>query len=369
MLVRALENPASISPLPDQKSGDRTLPAVSIKANSGTFIVLFDRSTHLPAVVRTRDVDSVYGDSDYDLVLSDWRDVGGSKRAHTLSYRLNGVEVQRLGLKEVTTNTPIAANTFPTPSFSLARATGGDNANVPHQWVLRRIFLGRFLDSDKIYFPEGGGFKLSELAPNVQHVVGGSANNLIVAMKDGLVIFDAPVDEGQSRAVIDLAKQKYPGKPIKQLVLTHHHMDHTGGTRAYVAEGAEIVMPGQARPFFEKMFQAEHKLQPDALAKQPKPAKIVDVKDTMSLKDDTVTVNLYNIPNPHADGMIIAHVVGPNVVYVTDLISPRGPINRSPATVAVGEALRKAGITNATIAGGHGTTAKQAEIGPALAAN
>jgi glyoxylase-like metal-dependent hydrolase (beta-lactamase superfamily II) len=371
MLVRALENPASISPLPDQKSGDRTLPAVSIKTNSGTFIVLFDRSTHLPAVVRTRDLDSVYGDSDYDLVLSDWRDVGGSKRAHTLSYRLNGVEVQRLGLKEVTTNTPIAANTFPTAasSYSLARATGGDNANVPYQWVLRRIFLGRFLDSDKVYFPEGGGFKLSELAPNVQHVVGGSANNLIVAMKDGLVIFDAPVDEGQSRAVIDLAKQKYPGKPIKQLVLTHHHMDHTGGTRAYVAEGAEIVMPGQARPFFEKMFQAEHKLQPDALAKQPKPAKIVDVKDTMSLKDDTVTVNLYNIPNPHADGMIIAHVVGPNVVYVTDLISPRGPINRSPATVAVGEALRKAGITNATIAGGHGTTAKQAEIGPALAAN
>ena len=37
--------------------------------------------------------------------------------------------------------------------------------------------------------------------------------------------------------------------------------------------------------------------------------------------------------------MIIAHVVGPNLVYVTDLISPRGPIGRNPATVAVGDAL------------------------------
>ena len=217
--------------------------------------------------------------------------------------------------------------------------------DAPYQWVLRRIFLGRFLDSDKVYYPENGGFKLVELAPNVQHVVGGSANNLIVAMKDGIVIFDAPVDEGQSRWVIDAAKAKYPGKPIKQLVLTHHHMDHTGGTRAYVAEGAEIVIPGQARPFVEKMFQAEHKLAPDALAQQPKPAKIVDVKDTMSLKDETVEINLYNIPNPHSDGMIIGHVVGPNVVWVTDLISPRGPIGRSPATVAVGDALRKASIT------------------------
>ena len=62
---------------------------------------------------------------------------------------------------------------------------------------------------------------------------------------------------------------------------------------------------------------------------------------------------MLNIPNPHVDGMIIAHVVGPNLVYVTDLISPRGPIGRNPATVAVGDALRKANITDSTIVGGH----------------
>jgi len=368
LLLRALNDPQSITALPDQKIGDRTLPAVSIKSRAGTYTVLFDRTSHLPTAVRTRDADNVYGDSNYDLILSDWKDVGGTKRAHTLSFQLNGVEVQRLTLKEVTLDAPIAADTFAVNDDVKAKAktAAGD---VPYQWVLRRMFLGRFLDSDKVYFPEGGGFKLTELAPNVQHVVGGSANNLIVAMKDGIVIIDAPVDQGQSRWVIDAAKAKYPGKPIKQLVLTHHHMDHTGGTRAYVAEGAEIVIPGQARPFVEKMLQAEHKLSPDALARQPKPAKIVDVKDTMSLKDDTVEINLVNIPNPHADGMIIGHVVGPNLVWVTDLISPRGPIARSPATVAVGDALRKAGITGSTIAGGHGTTAKQADIGPALAAN
>jgi hypothetical protein len=136
-----------------------------------------------------------------------------------------------------------------------------------------------------------------------------------------------------------------------------------------VAEGAEIVIPAQARPFLEAIVKAEHKIKPDALAKSPKPAKIVDVKDMMSLKDDTIEVNLHNIPNPHSDGMIIAHVVGPNLVYVTDLLSPRGPVARTGGTVAVGNALRKANIENSTIVGGHGTTAKQADIGPALAAN
>jgi glyoxylase-like metal-dependent hydrolase (beta-lactamase superfamily II) len=369
LLLRALETPGSIAELSDQEAGGHTYPAVSIKASTGTFIVLFDRATRLPVVIRTRDDDHVYGDSNYDLVLSDWKDLGGgAKRAHTLSYQLNGIVVQRLTLKQITTDAPIPAGTLAVSDEVKAKAKTAA-ADVPYQWVLRRIFLGRFLESDKVYFPEGGGFKLVELAPNVQHVVGGTANNLIVAMQDGIVIFDAPVDEGQSRWVIDAAKAKYPGKPIKQLVMTHHHMDHSGGTRTYVAEGAEVVLPGQARPFFEKMFQAEHKIAPDALARSPKPAKIADVKDTLSLKDATVEIRLYNIPNPHVDGMIIGHVIGPNVLWVTDLISPRGPIGRSPATVAVGDALRKANITGATIAGGHGATAKQADIAAALAAN
>ena len=88
----------------------------------------------------------------------------------------------------------------------------------------------------------------------------------------------------------------------------------------------------------------------------------------MTLKDDTGEIRLYNIANPHVQGFLLGHVVTGNILYVTDLISPRGPIDRSEATAAVGEVLRKHGITGATIAGGHGTLAKQADIGPALAA-
>ena len=173
----------------------------------------------------------------------------------------------------------------------------------------------------------GGSLKLVELAPNVQHVQGGSANNLIVAMKDHLVVFDAPYGEKQSRWVIDAAKAKYPGKPIKYVVLTHHHMDHTGGMRAYVAEGATVVVPAGSKAVFAKAAQAPHTIAPDTQQKAGnKAAKIVEVKDTMALKDDSAEIKLMNIPNPHVDGMIIAHVVGPNIVYVTDLIWPRGEI-------------------------------------------
>jgi hypothetical protein len=130
-----------------------------------------------------------------------------------------------------------------------------------------------------------------------------------------------------------------------------------------------VIVPAPDKAYFEEAIKRPHTIEPDAQQKAQKPANVQEVKETSSLKDDTVEINLYNIPNPHVEGYLLVHVVKENVLFVTDLISPRGQITRNPATAAVGEALRKHNITNATIAGGHGTTAKQADIGPALAAN
>jgi glyoxylase-like metal-dependent hydrolase (beta-lactamase superfamily II) len=369
LLLRALGNAKDVSAIADQRLGEQSHPAVVYNEGPTRYVILFDRTSKLPVAVRTRDADHIYGDSDYDVVLSDWKSVGGAQLAHSLSFRLGGREVQRLTYKDVAVNQAIAAETFEIPEKLRVAAQAASNADMTYQWVLRRMFLGRLLDSDAVYFPPGGGFKLVELAPNVQHVVGGSANNLIVAMRDGIVIFDAPVNEGQSRWVIDAAKKKYPGKPISHLVLTHHHMDHTGGMRTYVAEGATVVVPAPVKAYFEQVVKAPQTVAPDALQKQPRPATIVEVAETMTLKDDTIQLNLYNIPNPHSEGMLIGHVVQGNIVWVTDLISPRGPLARNGATVAVGNALRKYNISDATIAGGHGTIAKQAENQAALAAN
>ena len=369
LLLRALDNPQDVSAIADQRLGEESHPAVAFNQGPTRYIILFHRTTKLPVAVRTRDDDHIYGDSDYDVVLGDWKSVGGAQLAHSLSFRLGGRETQRLTYKEVAANPAIATATFEVPEKLRTAALASASSDVPYQWVLRRMFLGRLLDSDAVYFPPGGGFKLVELAPNVQQVVGGSANNLIVAMRDGLVIFDAPVNEGQSRWVIDAAKKKYPGKRVTHLVLTHHHMDHTGGMRTYVAEGATVVVPAPTKAYFEQVVQAPHTVSPDALQKQTRAATILEVNETMTLKDDTIQINLHNIPNPHSEGMLIGHVVRENIVWVTDLISPRGPIARNAATVAVGNALRKHNITDATIAGGHGTTAKQAESQAALAAN
>ena len=380
LLLKATDNGANLRGVTTQLVGNRWLPGVSFMDGGTTFIVLFDPATHLPAAIRTRDDDNIAGDSNYDLVLGNWTPLQNARVAKSLSYQLNGIEVARLAYDTVTANPALAANTFAVPAAIQAKVKRPATTNVPYQWVLRRLFLTRLTDSDAVIYPDGGGLKLVELAPNVQHVEGGTANNLIIAMKDYLIIFDAPYGELQSRWTIDAAKAKYPGKPIKYLVLTHHHMDHTGGMRTYVAEGATLLVPSQSIEYFEKAARAPHTVVPDALEKNPQPLKIYGIFENMTIKDETTELRVYNtastgenaprVPNPHVEGMLIGHVVNRKLVYVTDLISPRGAaIPRSGDTVAVGNTLREFDVDDPDIlfVGGHGATVKRAEIAATLA--
>src|SRR5204863_106817 len=97
------------------------------------------------------------------------------KYSETMTQKMGYVTAE----KDVSANAPMLASATTVPDS--VKNAKGPAADAPYQWVMRRIFLARFLDSDEVIYPAGGSLKLVELAPNVQHVQGGSANNLIVA--------------------------------------------------------------------------------------------------------------------------------------------------------------------------------------------
>ena len=86
LLLKAMENPGNVRGVVPQRLGNRFLPTVSFNDGGTTFFVLFDPTTNLPAAIRTRDDDNIFGDSNYDLVLDQWTDVAGARVAKLLSY-------------------------------------------------------------------------------------------------------------------------------------------------------------------------------------------------------------------------------------------------------------------------------------------
>ena len=86
--------------------------------------------------------------------------------------------------------------------------------------------------------------KVEQLADGVfviQNVAGQNQNTLAIAFKDYIVAVEAPGSSAGADEVIKRIKDAIPGKPIRYVAMTHHHGDHIGGLRSFIAEGATVV--------------------------------------------------------------------------------------------------------------------------------
>src|SRR5258705_9955321 len=79
-----------------------------------------------------------------------------------------------------------------------------------------------------------------KLGDGVYLILGGYAS-VAVDFKDYIVVIEGATNDERADAVIAEAKRLIPNKPIRYVVNTHQHFDHSGGLRAFVAEGATIV--------------------------------------------------------------------------------------------------------------------------------
>jgi glyoxylase-like metal-dependent hydrolase (beta-lactamase superfamily II) len=371
LLLDLRAKPGAISRAPDESAGGAAFPTVKYQSGDVEFLLLFDGATGLPSRIRTHDADNVWGDSTYDLVLDGWRDVGGLKLPLQQRYELNGKEIVRVQLDDVQVNpASVGPDAFEIPAALRATAARPASGPVPYQWVLRRQHIGVYLDSDAVHFdPQASqGLKLVDVAPGVSQVVGGTHNSLVVELADELVVFDAPIDDRQSRFTIDSAKARYGGKPIRTLVLSHHHMDHIGGARAFLVDGATVVVGQGAGAHLARALAAPAR--GSALAKAGRKVEIVEVADRATLGDGARRVEVFRVENPHCEGMLIGYVPDAKLGFVTDLWSPGrdklgGTVN--PGQAALVAAVKKAGITPERFAGGHGSVAEYAPLA-ALAA-
>jgi len=364
IVIAMHENPERIAEYPTQTVGGKRYPTVQYRGDHGTFIVMFDPATDLPAIVRTRDFDQLMGDANFDATFSDWRAVGNMKLPYRITHTLNGVKVFDTTVNAYDLNPSLAVDAFRAPAALRGKAVAppAPIGKVPYQWVLRRLASGFYLDSDALYTDDGGSLTLTDVAPNISMVTGSTHNTLIVATNDYLVAFEAPGDDGQSQLAIDLAKKKYPGKPFRYLVLTHHHIDHSGGLRAYAAEGATIVVGKGDGAFFRKVLSAPRGYNPYTVnAYTP---KVVEVDGKWSVNDGGREIDAFSLDNAHAQGYLIPYVPDAKLGFVTDLWNPGPPINgpANPNMIAVVKGVEKMGIAPERFAGGHGAVGNYADL-------
>jgi hypothetical protein len=348
LLLDMKRNPSSVAALGDIAVDGKALPAirfavpapgVQTELSDWQFILMFDAESGLPARVRTLDGDPIQGPTEYDLVLSDWRDVEGVKIPFHRMHKHNGRDLIETTYSDVTLNPSIdpAALEMPLIARATAVRTNATEAftNIPYQWTIRRIKWGGDINTDAVAWDATAVAepKWVTVLPGIDWTDDVTHNSLMIVMPTYLIIWEASLHENFAEWMIRSAKRRYPDKPIKYLVLTHHHLDHNGGARPFVAEGVKIIVPTGPGfdAYYARMFEPNNPHLNDRLHRHPRAANMVRVENTLTLKDGDREFLLYNFKDSdHAPGLLIGFVPDVALLLNTDLWNTNEKLGAKP---------------------------------------
>jgi glyoxylase-like metal-dependent hydrolase (beta-lactamase superfamily II) len=154
----------------------------------------------------------------------------------------------------------------------------------------------------------------------IWYLAGQSHHSVLVEFADYLALIEAPQNEVRVGAVLERVKQLKPDKPLKYVINTHHHFDHSGGIRRAMAEDVTIITHAANVAFYDEIAKRSSILVREQ--KSPLMAKIEGVSGKYELKDQTRTVEIYPLPNPHSESMLIVYFPAEQLLVEADLYTP-----------------------------------------------
>ena len=143
--------------------------------------------------------------------------------------------------------------------------------------------------------------------------------SLVVERADHLVLVEAPLDEGATNDLLTLLVERFDGKPVKWVITTHHHFDHSGGVPAALRSGAKLVTTAGNVGFFRRAMTSPRTLAGQAAPSDP--PEIVTVEEAWRVPGGPPEVEVWPVePNEHAAEMLVVHLPGPRLLFQGDLV-------------------------------------------------
>ncbi|WP_114973687.1 MBL fold metallo-hydrolase [Rhodoferax ferrireducens] len=294
VIKAALANRAKVSM---RREGGQSLTAVSFTVPGRFSAIALINPAGLVEQIETVQPNPVMGDTGSVISFSDYRDFGGVKFPMRIRQSMGGFPVLDLTVDEVMPNAPTGIEVPALVTTATERVTA------------------------------------DPAAPGVWFMAGGSHNSVAIEMKDHMMLVESPLYDGRAAPLLAEVKKLGNGKPIRVVLNSHHHFDHSGGLRTAVAEGATLVTSELARPYFERILANPNWIQPDAMEKSGKKAVLTGVSGKRIFTDGERVVEVHYIESSlHAQGFMMVYLPKDKLLIEADAYTP-GPPNAAPPAV------------------------------------
>jgi len=157
--------------------------------------------------------------------------------------------------------------------------------------------------------------KTTKVAGSVYMLEGSGGNIGVLIGNDGVILVDdqfAPLAEKIKKAISAISD-----KPVKFIVNTHFHGDHSDGNKVFGSEGSIIVAHENARKrlstdyIFEAFKQEQKALSYEGLPK-------ITFAESLTFNMNGETVQVIHIKNAHTDGDAAIYFKEANVIHTGD---------------------------------------------------
>lgn len=326
--IQAAYAPGTVLSEDSDRAGVRR---VRIDVGGHTYAMYVDTRTNLPVRTEKLLYQPMLGDVSVVTDFSDWQDVAGIMHPMRLVQRYE--------------------NLF---TLSDTRLTGvrvnEDPGTLAATDSIRAIVV--------LPTPPAPTIVVDSVAPGVWSIAGQTHHTIAIEQSNQVVLVEAPQSDLRTLAAIERARELRPAKAVNLLINTHHHFDHSGGLRAAIAQGLTIATHEGNRDFYERvLFPRRHAVVQDALARNPRPLRLMPIGDKVVRADSLRPIELYQVPSDHSGSMLIVYLPNERLLIQADLYNPpaANAINPVfPFAKALVDNVQRRGLQVDRVVGIHG---------------
>ena len=225
-----------------------------------------------------------------------------------------------------------------------------------HLFLFSSLFIGMSAtaqDNDVVITSE-------KMSDNVTMIIGQGGNIGIFEADDHLLMIDSQFGRITPQILEEI--KTISNKPLKVLLNTHHHGDHTGGNENIAKEGAAIYAHQNVRKRMQESIDEKGEPAETALP-------VITFSDKLNLYIDNNEVMLFHPEAAHTDGDAIIYFVEQNVLHTGDVFFkgryPYIDLNSGGDIVGAQKAIKRMVMLindDTQIIPGHGSRALKVDL-------